>query len=63
MKKLWRSAVTCYGKSGELKNLRCLADAQELQEMAINGKADRECLRENPVLRLFKKGGYISYVF
>ncbi len=44
MKKLWRSAATCYGKSGELKNLRCLADVQELQEMAISGRANRECL-------------------
>ena len=45
MKKLWRNVATRYGKSGELKNLRCLADAflAELQEMAICGKADREC--------------------
>ncbi len=56
MKKLWRSAETHYGKLGELKNLRCLVDAfAELQEMAISGRANRECLWENPVLRLFKK--------
>lgn len=54
MKKSWLSVVTRYEKPGELKNLRCPADAKAaLQEMAICGRADRECLKTNPVLRPF----------
>ena len=56
MKKSWLSVVTRYEKPGELKNLRCPADAKTaLQEMAICGGADRGCLKTNPVLRLFEE--------
>ena len=63
MKKLWRNVATRYGKSGELKNLRCLADAflAELQEMAICGKADRECFFRESCAKTFKKVKLIDY--
>ena len=63
MKKLWRSAATYYGKSGELKNLRCLADVffAELQEMAICGRADRECFLRESCAKTFFKVKLIDY--
>ncbi len=48
MKKSWLSVATRYEKPGELKNLRCPADAKAaLQEMAICGGANRECSGES----------------